>query len=379
MSAGTSAEEREAYREGLQRITHTVSQATSAIKRIEDAYGRRLSASEYERVLRGLMASLHNVNGLRIMLGALRDFRLPPADRAAIERVTSDLQKSRLVFHGASGEKVGKIAHKLADIERALDAIKRAFDQGDVCEQNECSVAGCFRVVNTGGFDRATMDLASKLVSEAATLVNAAGFGQVCYGDAYVTEKVSRDDVLAFYDGQEDRMYVRAKPKRGEAALEVETVIHELGHRLHRKFLVGRAYDGAMAVVFRSWQQELAQGGIESRFDPKPGDILRTSERARKSYRVLSVGGGQGAYRMVTYQRLLPNGEPDPKYLPSTMTVDKLALALGLAGHKVDSFPSPYSKKSPSEMFAELFRAVVVGRATEAQLEAFKRIIDAGH
>lgn len=319
-----------------------------------------------------LLDAVHRVKGLHVVLGALRDYRFSPADRVVLERVASALQQKR-VGGGKDPEAVKeRMRRGIYDVGRAVEAIRAALEQGDACEKNECAVGGCFRVVNTGGFDKQTMDRATSMVAEAAKLVTAAGFAQVCYGDAYVTQKVSRANVLAFYMRDEDRMYVRSNPAKGEAGLAVETIVHELGHRLHRKFLDRR--DSEMSVVFQRWQIELKYAPVESTLDPKVGDTFTVGVRSKKVYRVTGVSG-QGAYRMVVYRRLLPSGEVDPKYMSASTTVDKLSLALGTGKKSKDPFPSEYAKTSPSEMFAELFRAVVHGTATEEQRKAFDQIV----
>lgn len=372
LSAGTTAEERKAYLQTAEKLARYMQRDMLTELEYLDQKGiasARFLATTHARALNGM--SHHS--GLNPVLAVLREYRLTPDERKLLETTAADMQR-RSLRGPARGTDVATYRRKVWDAIRdygaAYELVQRMLEGGDdVCEKNECHVGGCFRVVNTGGFDAATMKLATNLMAEGARLVSVAGFPEVCYGDAYVTQRVSRENVLAFYMQDEDRMYVRAKPKKGEEALAVETIVHELGHRLHRKF--GKGIEPKLRGVHADWGRRYARSPIDAAgYEPAVGE---TFEQGRRRYEVMAVGK-PGPYQTVSYRRILADGSPDPKYLPSSMPATKFAMALGRGKRVDDPFPSPYAMTSPTELFAELFRVVVVGNATDEQRAAFRAI-----
>lgn len=319
-SAGTTADERKAYLQTAEKLARYMQRDMLTELEYLDQKGiasARFLATTHVRALNGMV---HH-SGLNPVLAVLREYRLTPDERKLLETTAADMQR-RSLRGPARGTNLATYRQKVWDAIRdygaAYELVQRMLEgSDDVCEKNECHVGGCFRVVNTGGFDAATMKLATNLMAEGARLVSEAGFPEVCYGDAYVTQRVSRENVLAFYMQDEDRMYVRAKPKKGEEALAVETIVHELGHRLHRKF--GKGIEPKLRGVHADWGRRYARSSIDA----------------------------AGA---------------------------KFAMALGRGKRVDDPFPSPYARTKPEELFAELFRVVVVGNATDEQRAAFRAI-----
>ena len=373
-SAGTTDEERKAYLASLEKIERYMREMRTELEYLDEK--GLTSTYHYANLHARLVNGMHRDKALPIVLAVLREFKLPDGERKTLETVAADMQRKSVRAPSRSSDPGAyrkKVANLIEDYEVAFIHAERRFSAPQVCTKNECHTAGCFRVVNAGGFDATTMKLASDLTAEAAKLVTTAGFPEVCYGDAYVTQKVSRENVLAFYMSEEDRMYVRAKPKKGEAAAAVETIVHELGHRLHRKF-AHKTADRVMRQVHHDWAQRFARSPVNAaEYDPRPGDLF---EQGKRRYVVVTVGA-PGPYQAVIFRRVLANGTPDPKYLPSSMLKSKLALALGEGRRTDDPFPSPYAMTSPTEMFAELFRSVAVGTATAEQRAAFKQIWEA--
>ena len=307
LSAGTTAEERKVYLQTVEKLAHYLRKVAASLDELdEEGLHPRTVASSQALAVQAMV----KLEGWLPLLATLREFRLAPKDRNLLEGTAAVIHSKtpsavpRIGSIAALREYRDKTASTIDGYAEAFEIAKRLFEGGDdVCEKNECHVGGCFRVVNTGGFDAATMRLAAGLMAEGARLVSAAGFPEVCYGDAYVTRQVARKDILAFYVRREDRMYVRAKPKKGEEALAVETIVHELGHRLHGKF--GKGIGPRLRSVYEEWERRCARSPLDTTGCP---------------------------------------------------------------------FPSPYATTSPSELFAELFRAVVVGNASPEQREAFQQI-----
>lgn len=330
-------------------------------------------------------AALHFLNSVinsgahMMFLHALREYRHSPQERRALEAAVKLTGQSRLLPPRAKTleEAVEKGREKYEEVVGTVAAgvaiVERVLREGDVCEKNQCAVAGCFRVVNTGGFDDKTMAVAEREVKAAADLVTRAGFGDVCYGDAYVTGKINKDNVLAFWMMADDRIYIRAKPKKGEEALGVETMVHELGHRLEKMLFgitKGHRYfhSDPIGKIYSDWIDRLKSSEVEGP-DPEVGQTFKGSKRDIE-YRVTSLDWDARRGRIARVEVV-----GDPK-VRGTIPVDALKSLMG--GKRDDPFPSPYSKTDKHEFFAELFRFYVVGKATPKQREAFEAIIRAG-
>lgn len=390
-AAGTTTSERARYLSALSEFSHLQKAALvsldrqRALRAQNGPYAERIEISLAVRIYAGLLSAMHeaaknlDIGARNVFLGALRDYSFPPPVRKNLEKVSAELSKTKLAARTSSTASASipeRMRKNVEDIGAAIQAVTEVMTKearGDVCQKNECFDGGCFRVVNTGGFDARTMTLATRLSEEAARLINEAGFSQVCYGDVYVTQKVKQESTLAFYDLSEDRMYIRAKPKKGEEALEVESIVHELGHRLHFRF-VPPEKNRQIQSVFDQWEARFAGSPVDSStFAPKVGD---TFEQGKRRYVVVSDRGTPGdPRRPIVFHRALPDGSPDPKYLNQSMTAERLALALGLGKRTDDPFPSPYARTKPSEMLAELFRAVVMGTATAEQRRVFQEFV----
>jgi len=96
--------------------------------------------------------------------------------------------------------------------------------------------AGPFRIINTGGFDHATMLKVKKVVEDAAEHMRNHGFEAVLYGDISISNTVMQKNWAAFYYPQHDDMFVRANIA-GFEKQATRTVIHELAHRYDTKVM----------------------------------------------------------------------------------------------------------------------------------------------
>lgn len=108
---------------------------------------------------------------------------------------------------------------------------------------------GSFTLINTGGFPDKVMAECTKVVARAEKLLRQKGLGKVCYGDVHVTNTVHQSTrVLAFYRHSDDSFYIRANLK-GKLGPALQSVIHELGHRLQFRFL--RSSKAAIDALYR--------------------------------------------------------------------------------------------------------------------------------
>lgn len=120
--------------------------------------------------------------------------------------------------------------------------------------------AGPFTLVNTGNFDAPTMERVRDTVEKAAKAMTSAGFGKVCYGDIMVSNTItSKSDILAFYLTTKDEMFVRANVKPNIDS--VQTICHELAHRLQFKFLASKTDE--IRTLYQSIARHVRFGGPE--------------------------------------------------------------------------------------------------------------------
>lgn len=303
------------------------------------------------------------------ILEAIQQFKHSPKDRRVLEAasklgfqrriaVANDDQKAMAKFE----EVVGKT------ILPALDIALASFEKGDACEKNECRASGCFQVINAGGFDDKIMSLAEREVATAARLITdprltRLGFDRICYGEALVTKRIYKANYDAFWLQSEDRIYLRAKTKKGDEALTVGTIIHELGHRLQFVFLS----EDALARVqrtYRAWIDRYEASpmvGVEIKKGYRFVDPKRKLE-----YEVDAVAGDTVLGHIVV----------EPGERPLTFRAPLSAVAALGGGKKADDpFPSSYARTDDGEMFAELFRVYVLGTATPEQARTFESLL----
>lgn len=236
-------------------------------------------------------------------------------------------------------------------------------------EAHEAKVkAGPFTLINTGGFSDDTMNGAATVVEKAARLLQEKGFGKVCYGDINISKKVGRSNVLAFYLKDSDEFFIRAGVRLNVDTLH--TVLHEFGHRMHRKFLQGK--DALITALYRKYKTRstfnLDRGPIdESKLPPIGEEVSYKGE-------VLVVTALDYLARKV---RLKPKNVPDSRRTLSVGFEDYGIVFKGESEKAVKpiGFVTQYAGKSPEENFAEMFAYYCTDELSPQQLEDFSAII----
>lgn len=132
-------------------------------------------------------------------------------------------------------------------------------------------VVGSFRLVNTGGFSESRMKDARGVVERAEVILRARGLGRICYGDILITNDLLEPNVLAFYLIGSDEMYIRGD-LRDHLDEVLKTLLHELAHRLHHKFLKHR--NSEVQVLYHRVGKEAREGK-----DPYVTWYAKTNER----------------------------------------------------------------------------------------------------
>jgi len=237
-------------------------------------------------------------------------------------------------------------------------------------EANEAKVkAGPFTLINTGGFNDDTMNGAAVVVEKAGAIMQKKGFGRICYGDINISKKVGRSNVLAFYMKDNDEFFIRAGVRLNVDTLH--TVLHEFGHRLHRKFLTSK--NGLIDKLYGKYKTrstfKLDQEPIDKSTLPAIGDEIVVKGETL----VVTVIDW-----LAKKVRLKVKDLPDSR---RTFSVPFDSVGIVFRGEqekavKTKGFVTQYAGNSPEEMFAEMFAFYCTDELSPEQLEDFKPIIE---
>lgn len=302
-----------------------------------------------------------------IFWGVLQQYKITSAsDRKLIEQASKEFSKNRL--QRPKREVAMETLRKKLDLYRSyLEAVERIVNKGEI--HNESSgtteTVGCFTTVNAGGFTPDQMADVAKVVEKASSLVKAKGFGKVCYGTIQVTNNVGGAKVLAFYALQTDEMFVRGNLK-GKQSPAVGTFIHELGHRLHFKFLMSK--NDQIKSLYNALKRGEDLATEEMLADktnwPKPGDL----HVEKGLVYVVSDMDLNRNHDWVVRVYLKDN----PK-MTGTLPLHGWLLNKGV--RKKETFITPYARKDHSENFAEMFEHYIVGTLPDGLVQMFEAIV----
>jgi hypothetical protein len=339
---------------------------------------RFFSNKKYDYILfpKTSLTSLQRIGVQNIFLGLLQQYDLPSDVRKKVEACSRFYEKTR--FASPKDFEAGVAAFKkLFNLYTEHLAIaKDAFSKATVRGVDAPTVlkAGPFRVVNTGGFDEATMANCAKVIEKAAHLLAKKGLGKVCYGDALISNTLTKGKVLAFYITSSDEFFVRANLKGKEGAA-LQTIIHELAHRLYFKFLQSSRRD--IARIYQTIKSKVDQSTSDLEFEirrnpdlsPKPGDTVVEKGKTYVVERV-GYGGSRSGYQVIMHR------EDDPS---NKASVSLKGWAL-LKGIKPESKPgsgfiTPYAGKNDEENFAEMVAFYCMDELPQDQVEMLEKVL----
>lgn len=305
-----------------------------------------------------------------LFLSILQKFQLGPQLRKSIEAAAK--------YHSASRRKqpsdeqaLGQYIKTLATVRGQAAAARQAIQEGVPHGQEgtqEVLRAGSFRVVNTGGFDDQTMQEVVAVVETAEKLLRAKGLDRVCYGDVLVSRTLSKPTTLAFYLVSKDEMFVRAN-LRGKQHDAVKTVCHELGHRLHFKFL--RSRDQELRDMYRQihgkTNKSVRVREILEANPIVPGDTIVGTKNTL--YEVTGTGYGSGEVQVKLQQK----SDPTQK---AHVGLESYLQIKGLLQHSdLSSHVTPYAAKNYEENFAEMVAFWCLNKLPEDQVGMLEQLV----
>jgi len=189
---------------------------------------------------------------------------------------------------------------------------------------------------------------------------------RVLYGDVFIVARLSQGKTMAWYNPDEDRLYVRSAISTGED--DVRFGIHEFGHRYWRRM--------ADTSRKRDWQRHHwdVEGGHGRHLHveyPKVGDELpwlRFTGLGRNPPNPVVVavigtpGHGVGAKYVV-----------EVAGKRGTIRDDSI-IEMAMKRSKREAFPTPYSATDEEEHFCEALSLLATGQLREPHLSEFRRI-----
>lgn len=332
------------------------------------------------------LEGIKRANPWSLFLAILQQYDLPPTTRKIIELGAKFFAKSRI--KAPSQEEAVDAYEEFLKTLRAFsmaahDALAHGKpragggDGAEIAPTPEKIKAGPFTLVNTGGFNDAVIANCAKVVEAAAHQLQSHGLGKVCYGDVLISNTLSKANILAFYLLQKDEMFVRANLKGKEGAA-IETVVHELAHRLQYKFLSGKE------KLIRDMYQRIANKANAARAEaldrvwkdpslkPKPGDTFIS-----KSGEEYEVSGFDVTPRSgITVQLRAKKQDIPGVTQKAKIPLEGYAAAKGILPVVHHSgFVTSYAGTDPDENFAEMVAFFCTGKLPEDQVEMLKEIL----
>ena len=354
------------YLEGFQRALETM---RKKYEELASNPGDAMTSARAMVYVPGVFEVLQKVGkAYRLFWGILQQYKIESAkDRKVIEKASREFAKTKL--QKPKQEKaLAFLKDKIEEYEEYAVTAERILKKGILhLEEGSDTVeaAGCFQLVNAGGVAPQQMEEGSMVVEEGSNLIRAKGFGKVCYGTVQVTNTVSnKSNEIAFYAISTDELFVRGN-LRGKQGVAVDTVIHELGHRLHLKFLKNK--DAEIKSLYNALlrgEEEAFRGLVSDKTKwPKPGE---TYQEGQKTYVAEKVGLNRNNDYIV---KVHLEGAPE--------VTGSLSLAAWLQnkGLKPQTFVTPYAKTNYAENFAEMFEHYVLGTLPDGQVQMFEALL----
>lgn len=329
----------------------------------------RYLAYRVAAILKSVFDVLLRVGASTAFLAVLRDREMSPADRKIIEAAAKRFGQRRIVV---KKEKALEVYPKLMrEFDTAVETARRVLRTNEKHTEEGSTTAlqvGSFTLVNTGGFPDKVMAECAKVVERSEKLLRQKGLGKVCYGPVNVTNTIYKSTrVLAFYMVNDDTLYIRANLK-GKAGPAVESVVHELGHRLQFKFLKSKKRD--IDALYRRLGDQQTSNTNDLLMDksrwPKEGDTFEHKGETFFFDRINVSGRTQLEALFKVPGERFSLRVPLTTYISSR---DPSALKA------VKTYVTNYAATDPDENFAEMVAFYCEDKLPSEQVEMLEAII----
>lgn len=316
---------------------------------------------------------------LYLFLGLLQQYDLPPKTRKTIEAAAKYHASARKAppKEKALEAYMKMMATVRGQLAAAKDALIHGKPRGAVEETEQAELrAGSLRIVNTGGFDDKTMAEVKQVVERSAHLLQSKGLDRVVYGDVLVSRTLSRQNVLAFYLTTKDELFVRAN-LRGKQNDAVRTVCHELGHRLHFKFLKDK--DTEIRSIYAQIARKASGQKIERVREVLKDHPVLPGDKYVESGKVWEVTGTDWSRGGIVVQLVRKLDDPETKQtvaLKAHIPLEGYLVNKGLLTNlDLSGFVTRYASKNHEENFAEMIAAYCINRLPDDQIAMLEGVI----
>lgn len=311
-------------------------------------------------LVKSIAAAAIRANLYGLFLHILQTYNLSAKDRKVIEKGAKFFNKKSV--RTPSPEKALAAYISFAnDMKEYYLVVKRILDSGTKHEEGgedspgTILKAGPFTLVNTGGFDAKTMETTVKVVEKAAQMIAHKGLSKICYGPVQVTKTITRSTrTLAFYMVKDDSLFLRANI-RGQTGPAIQSVLHELGHRLQFKFL--NAKKNEINALYRTLQGKKQEAALDSANWPEIGSEIQLKNQVVVVDRVLPHNG-----------LLRVHLKDDPR-VTGTVSLDPYLKK------STSQFVSRYAETDPDENFAEMFAEYCLDTLSDELVQKLEAII----
>jgi hypothetical protein len=225
---------------------------------------------------------------------------------------------------------------------------------------DELFILGSFRVHNTVGATGSELASLKKTIEMAEKLVrknSVPGFRRVLYGDIQVVSRITQAHHAAWYHPADDSLYLRRGKKTGMD--EVQSLVHELGHRYWDKF--------ALKDTKSQWRQH------HWRVENQDVDVDLPGVGETIPVRVKGVKGDPIVKKMEGghYWFEVPVGK---KVRTLSIPIYRIQKILADNEKRVKNFPTPYASKNEEEHFCESLKMLAAGVLPDEHAIPFKVI-----
>jgi hypothetical protein len=272
--------------------------------------------------------------------------------------MTRDIRgKERAVTQAVRAMKITRTKDKVSWTRKSLPILRLLVDSLSWKERDTQSEGGGvfkigpFVVHDAVGLQGPDLQAVQQLVEVAIKELRSSPFAKVLYGDIRVVGNIKRVNTLAWYNFDDDDLFIRPETKFGPG--DVRSLIHELGHRFWSKF--------TSKEMQRQWERHFTAMRYSGPRDiqmPKAGDILDL------------IIGNPGSHKGPP---IVERVFADNVYLEGGGYVKGKQIRKILRDRA--SFPTEYAATSDTEYFAEAFSLYVLGKLVSPFKEHFERII----